>query len=146
MLAKRLLRQPRPSALCAVLETCGEPGMPSSHTQVMFAALTIWLLAQRAVLLHHVLRRAAKHATPLARLLPALELLALCALCCGVGMARAYLGYHTAGQVVAGAALGVAGMLSWHALAVATAQGWQPTLRRALCTLRPRADGARTRE
>ena len=53
----------------------------------------------------------------LSRLLTQVELLALGALAVAVGYARVHLGYHTWGQVAAGAAVGAGFALLWHGLA-----------------------------
>ena len=111
---KTLLCQPRPAATCATLGICHKHGMPSSHAQVMaFVAVTCLLLDRRRQ------QSGAKPQQRATRVIEAVELLLLAAAAAAVGYARVYLGYHSAAQVVAGAALGAAAAWAWFVLTVA---------------------------
>jgi dolichyldiphosphatase len=100
--------QPRPPETCEALGICEKHGMPSSHAQVMAYAACMYLLVcwRRS-------RRGRTRPPPAAArrarmVLGALEAAALIIVTGTVCVARVYLGYHSAPQVVAGAALGAA--------------------------------------
>ncbi|CAN6470858.1 unnamed protein product [Victoria cruziana] len=89
---KDLVKQSRPQT-CEVLEFCDSHGWPSSHSNYMFFfAVYLTLLS---------LRRRPISKSDLAVALVSWNLAFLTML------SRVYLGYHTVGQVVAGAGLGV---------------------------------------
>ncbi|KAF8072818.1 DOLPP1 [Scenedesmus sp. PABB004] len=108
---KHALAHPRPPS-CAALGLCASHGMPSSHTSLMFAYLAATTAAAAA---------AAPRRRPAARALAAAEQAALAAAALGVAASRLYLGYHSADQVAAGAALGAAYGLALHAALAAAA-------------------------
>ncbi len=111
MVVKRLLRHPRPQATCALLGKCHKYGMPSSHAQVMSYAFTT------ALLMHLHRRRNRKNvknsAPSRSEVIELIELVLLAALGALVGIARVYLGYHSADQVLAGVGLGSIFSVVW---------------------------------
>ena len=107
MVVKKLVRQPRPAATCAMLGKCHKYGMPSSHAQVMSFALSIALYMH----LHRRKNRKTRNEAPLSKIMEVLELLLLAAVTANVGYARVYLGYHSWEQVFAGVLLG--GSIGW---------------------------------
>lgn len=113
-------------SICLV-KACAGDSLDSSErchwVQVMsFAVITCILLywhRQRSV------QQRGSGATtvhPGSRLIRWAEIAALACLAAVVGWARVYLGYHTPGQVAAGAAVGASFALAWHALTVAAAK------------------------
>lgn len=117
---KRIVRQPRPAATCAMLGKCHKYGMPSSHAQVMSFALSTAVLTH----LHRRKNRKAKLEAPLSEAVEILELLILAAATAIVSFARVYLGYHSAGQVFAGVLFGSTFGWAWFLfLAVAQEAG-----------------------
>jgi dolichyldiphosphatase len=98
---KRILNQARPAANCIQLDTCNEPGMPSSHTACMAFAAAL---------------RICNWTPPLSAFDAALAVVECCglmALAVITAVSRVYLGYHTVPQVLAGAALGAVFGLAW---------------------------------
>ncbi|GAB4820868.1 hypothetical protein N2152v2_007914 [Parachlorella kessleri] len=85
--------------------------MPSSHMQVMAFVTTTCALLYR----HRQRQRPAGHQRhKLSVLMQQLQLLLLAGLAGAVGYARVKLGYHSAGQVLAGAAVGSTFAVLWH--------------------------------
>lgn len=116
-LLKRAIRQDRPLSTCEALGICNKPGMPSSHAQITFYALTVFLLqllrSQRFSKLSFL--QCSKGFAYLAA-----SLLVACS--------RVYLGYHTVAQVIAGAAAGSTMAFLWLAITRCAAprfRGWQ---------------------
>ncbi|KAJ9506914.1 hypothetical protein QJQ45_002471 [Haematococcus lacustris] len=96
-LLKQLLREPRPLASCVQLGVCESHGMPSSHTSLAF-----FVMLSRLILLC----RYPKQKSVPTLVVGALEVVALLLGAAVVAQSRVYLGYHTLGQVLAGAAVG----------------------------------------
>ena len=104
---KRVFQQPRPVS-CALVDFCETRGMPSSHAQLAWFAAAVAILAYRR-------RRDAHPAS--ARVLDAFGALLVAAhvpMALAVTASRVYLGYHSAEQVAAGAAVGAAAGAAWH--------------------------------
>ncbi|CAG9463090.1 unnamed protein product [Pedinophyceae sp. YPF-701] len=138
---KSLVSDPRPAERCVQLDTCGEHGLPSSHTSLSFYLVAIILLS--------ILRTKEYSPDPkassidhlgLARAWQALEALAALATASAVGVSRVQLGYHTWAQVIAGAGQGVVFGTVWHA---ATVRIVAPALRPLLGLRLVRALGVR---
>mmetsp|Transcript_38488 Transcript_38488/g.85702 ORF Transcript_38488/g.85702 Transcript_38488/m.85702 type:complete len:246 (+) Transcript_38488:1627-2364(+) len=102
---KHVLKQPRPVEMCQDLDLCNSHGMPSSHTQCMFFALSL----QSAILLRHFSSK-----SNFSRAVDILELLGLSAASAAVACSRVYLGYHSVQQVLVGAGLGLLFGLMWY--------------------------------
>lgn len=108
---KRLFRQQRPSATCALLGICEEYGLPSSHAQILSFSLALVLLWAYRLIIQ-------SSTSKLERAVAALEVVTLTALTAVTGYARVYLGYHSAVQVVLGTAAGLAGAFVQYAVTV----------------------------
>ncbi len=111
---KRVFQQPRPVS-CALVDFCETRGMPSSHAQLAWFAAAVAILAYRR-------RRDAHPAS--ARVLDAFGALLVAAhvpMALAVTASRVYLGYHSAEQVAAGAAVGAAAGAAWHFAALVPA-------------------------
>ena len=97
---KNAIQQSRPIGMCEALGICNKPGMPSSHSQVIFFLLGLELL--------QLCRKACYHQQSSWQRLCKLCMTALyVAACILVAYSRIYLGYHDLQQVLAGAAAGV---------------------------------------
>lgn len=130
MAIKCVVQQPRPDFACIALAKCGH-GWPSSHMQTMaFAFMSFLLLFLRrwhlgarpgsSRSLQNIKARSGgagkKASSPTAGIGSAMELLevvGLAVVTAGTALGRVYLGYHTAGQVAAGAVLGTAAAALW---------------------------------
>lgn len=114
---KHALQQPRPAVTCERLGVCDEHGMPSAHAQCAVCGLVL-----------HALLAARNFGCKSAgtRLVQLAEVLALAVAAVLVCASRVYLGYHTALQVAAGAAIGGAFAAAWFALlgALRRTYGW----------------------
>ena len=125
---KKALRQPRPAARCALLDTCGRAGMPSSHAQVCeegggwegvgggrekereagkisCGSTPPPLLPSQSVVFAVAVHAVLAFGVRPAAALESGVLTVAAAVICG---SRIYLGYHTPAQVAVGAALGAA--------------------------------------
>ncbi|GAB2235739.1 hypothetical protein Droror1_Dr00026180 [Drosera rotundifolia] len=109
---KSLVKQPRPST-CALLEICDSHGWPSSHSQYMFFfAAYLTLIRVRKIGLNGGVVR--------------VGVLDLGVWGCAVMTmySRVYLGYHTIGQVYAGAVLGAGLGGAWFWVGDRVLRGW----------------------
>lgn len=134
---KKALKQPRPSAMCALLGNCHTHGMPSSHSAVMaFAATTcLFLFRHRQSARQHPQTAAAaptnaasggstskSWAARLTRAVELFEIQLLVLLTTAVAYGRVYLGYHSPVQVAVGLALGCAVAAAWWQVTLAVCQ------------------------
>jgi dolichyldiphosphatase len=106
---KAMLRHSRPQATCHALGKCASFGMPSSHAQTVAFAFGAALVVQA--------RRRGLRKTGVgemgALLFEIFEIVALGLIAAVVCVARVYLGYHSASQVVAGVVLGLTHSWFW---------------------------------
>jgi len=114
MVLKRLIRDPRPLgeySQCVALETCGEYGLPSSHTSLAFFAATLVYMNNKAVL---STKEKKKKNIDLYYLWGLAESVVCMVVATLVGVSRVHLQYHTITQVLCGALQGlVAGSVWW---------------------------------
>ena len=99
---KRMFRQQRPSASCAILGICDEFGLPSSHSQILSFSLVLVLCFN--------FRAAQVRTMHFNHAILTLEAIGMFVLSALTGYARVYLGYHSVFQVLLGFAVG--GMLA----------------------------------
>ena len=99
-LLKKAVHQVRPLSTCEVLGICDEPGMPSSHSQVIFFLLGLELLQacrKSQLFQQDSWQRLGQLSNIFAYTIASLL----------VAYSRVYLGYHDLPQVLAGAAAGL---------------------------------------
>jgi dolichyldiphosphatase len=121
---KHTLQQPRPDT-CTALQMCHSHGMPSSHTSAAFFYATFTLLHSR--------QRLRQQQRPAAAALLVMEQAATWAVAAAVAVSRIYLGYHSALQVAAGAALGTLLGVVWYCGCHVGSSRWGPLVQSPLC-------------
>ena len=97
---KKAIRQVRPVSKCEALGVCNKPGMPSSHSQVMFflAAVEVFQLMRKVYTFRQDRWQRLEQLGTVFCYTSAAIL---------VAYSRVYLGYHDIPQVLAGAAAGI---------------------------------------
>lgn len=97
---KKAIRQVRPLSTCEALGVCNEPGMPSSHSQVIFflVALEVFQVIRKSYSFHQERWQRLEQFCTVFFCSSASVL---------VAFSRVYLGYHDIPQVLAGAAAGI---------------------------------------
>lgn len=99
-LLKKAIRQVRPLSTCEALGVCNKPGMPSSHSQVIFflVALEVFQMIRKSYSFR-------QERWPQFEQLCTVFFSTLASVL--VAFSRVYLGYHDIPQVLAGAAAGI---------------------------------------
>ena len=118
---KKAIRQVRPVSTCEALGVCNKPGMPSSHSQVIFflAALEVFQLMRKV----YAFRQERWQ-----RLEQLGTVFCYTAASVLVAYSRVYLGYHDVPQILAGAAAGItvaAACFAVTCFAAKNFQSWQ---------------------
>jgi dolichyldiphosphatase len=115
---KQVVKQPRPYT-CKALDTCDTFGWPSSHSQFScFFSVYMALLA-----FYHL-----QFSEPFLRVV---VIALLCLFAPTVMYSRVYLGYHTVGQVYAGAVVGITLGCLWYRIVNSVIAGHFVTLEKS---------------